>query len=172
MLTAVAIAGEPAAPKSLYRPMTAYATAKAEGKKTAITLKIVETATEIRMNKKVAYKDEEKVVNGKKVIERVPFEVAYTYQVEVPKGFREVKLTGIDVKARDTAGKAVTMKKLTEILATETPILLSTSADPVDPFHLLTTKAGTVILHVDPAKLDPPAKALPVEPKAVPPILE
>lgn len=159
LTVAAAGADEPPPPKSLRHPDTALARAQVDGKKVAVVVKVVQTAPETRVMKQVVYEAVEKEVNGKKVVEMVPVERTVAFQVQVPKGFREVKLFAADVKARDAAGAAIPAGKLKELLATETPVLLSTSPDPVDPFHLLTTKPGTVILHVDPAKLAaPPAK--------------
>ena len=145
----------------LHRPDTALARAQLDGKKIVVILKVVRTEPEVRVAEQVVVEKVEKEVNGKKVVESVPVKRAYTFQVEVPKGFREVKLFGADVKARDAAGNPVPVGKLPALLAAETPVLLATTPDPVDPFHLLTTKPGTVVLHVDPAKLAPPKDAAP-----------
>lgn len=152
---------EPQLPKSLRRPDTAFARAQADGKKIAVVVKLVHTEAEVRVAERVVIEKVEKVVNGTKVIETVPVKQTYAYQVEVPKGFREVKLLGADVKARDAAGNTVPVGKLPALLAAETPVLVATTPDPVDPFHLLTTKPGTLVLHVDPAKLAPPKAAGP-----------
>ncbi len=161
LLVTSAGADEPPLPKNLNRPVVALARAQADGKSVVVVVKTVQSKFETYTAKQVVYETRERVVGNKTLTEKVPVERIVAYQREVPAGYREVRLTGADVTARGTGGKAITDRKLVELLATEAPVLLSTSRDPVDPFHLLTTKAGTIVLHVDPAKLAPPADAAP-----------
>lgn len=163
LVVSAAGADEPPLPKSLYRPVVALARAQADGKKVVVVVKTVQSKFETYTAEQVVYETVEKVVGGKSVTEKVPVKRTVAFQRELPAGYREVKLTGTDVTARDATGKAIGDRKLIELLATESPVLLSTSRDPIDPFHLLTTKAGTVVLHVDAAKLaPPPVEAVPV----------
>lgn len=152
-LAAGAAADEPRVPTGGPPPVIAYAAAKAEKKKAVITLKVLEFRHEARQVKRTALKKVVKDVGGKTVEELVPVEELVTVVVQVPTGYRNAVLSTDDVKARDTAGKSIPPRKLADLLAAERPVLLSTSPEPVDPYHLLTTREDTVILHVDPAKL-------------------
>lgn len=156
LLVASAGADAQPAPKSLQRPQTALARAKAEGAAIAVFVKVVNVESVPKVVTQQVFETVEKVVNGAKVTEKVPMTRTVQFMDHVPKGYREVKLTGADVKARTAAGAAVPAEKLPELLAADTPVLLNTDREPVDPFHLLTTKPGTIILQVEWDKIAPP----------------
>jgi hypothetical protein len=148
-------ADEPTPPKVASAPATALARAERDGPRIVITLRVLDTATETRKQSVVVMMPVKKVQDGKEVTELVPFAQDSIVGVTVVKGFREVKLLGRDVKVQDTAGKKVLTGKLPDLLAKETPVLLST-AEQVDAFYLLTAREGTLILTVDAQKLSPP----------------
>jgi hypothetical protein len=118
------------------------------------------------------YETVTKTVGGRTVVEMVPVQREVTVTVMKPKGWREVKLDAAaeGVSAHDTAGKPVAADKLPGLLAKETPVLVS-GAGPVDPFHLLTAKEGTLVLVVPPQVVYPPMFPLPdsAAPVPVPP---
>jgi hypothetical protein len=59
------------------------------------------------------------------------------------------------VKAYDTAGKPVEARKVAELLAKETPVLVSSDGQKVGPFHLRVIKRGTLVLVVPPPEAGP-----------------
>jgi hypothetical protein len=76
-----------------------------------------------------------------------------------------MEFEGAKVEAYGTDGKRVGQAKLAELLAEETPVLLSTDGQKVGPFHLRVVKRGTLVLVVSP----PPPVAQQPPPGLVPP---
>jgi hypothetical protein len=158
LLVPTARADDPKLPASMDLPFTALAKASTDPKGGAtITLRVVATAPAIATKKVIEYRAVIKEVNGKQVTEQVPVEREVPITVMKPTGWREVKIgTGEKgVSFHDTAGKPVAADKVVTLLAKEVPVLVA--AEPIDPFHLLTTKEGTLVLVVPPHLLFPPA---------------
>lgn len=167
----LAIADEIKAPKSLCGPSTGLATAKIEGKQLVVTLRMVNVVCEIQTRQQTEFRDVKRTVNGKEVIEKEPVQRLVTVQVPRIQGFREVKLTGKDVKASNVSGGSIPQGKLVKLLATECPVLLNTCPDAVDAFYLAAVKNDTVILTVDCEKIYPaPAAAAPIAAPVAPPV--
>ncbi len=82
------------------------------------------------------------------------------YYYEPVREERPVPFDAGDVRAFDTAGKQVDVKKLARLLAKETPVLVSADGRPVDPFYLRVVKDGTLVLVLPPGR-HPPAPAPP-----------
>jgi RNA polymerase sigma factor (sigma-70 family) len=71
------------------------------------------------------------------------------------------------VEAYDTEGQFIDAKKLAELLAKETAVLMATDGKKVDPFYLQVIKPGTVVL----VPLIPkPSQALPASKRTTPPL--
>jgi hypothetical protein len=64
-------------------------------------------------------------------------------------GWRQVKVNPMDktVAIKDAAGKKVSIDRLAKLLEKEIPVIVSNNG-PVDPFHLLTVKDGTLAFEV------------------------
>ena len=177
--TALALgADEIQPPKSGQPPMPALATAKLDGKRIMVTIRVINTECELREQIVTSFQDVKKTVNGKEIIEKVPVQTKVLVQQCVVKGFREIKLIGKDVKVQDAAGKNVPGGQLPKLLAQETPVLLNLTSDPIDPFYLATVKERTMIISVDHNKVFPPQPPVgfppvvaPAAPKASSPAL-
>ena len=166
--TAIAVgADEIQPPKTAQGPMHALASAKIDGKRISITIRVPDVVCEVREQEITTLQDVKKTVNGKEVIEKVPVKAKILVQHCTVKGLREVKVIGKDIKVVDVAGKVVPIGQLTKLLAQETPVFLNLSPDPVDPFHLATVKGGTLIISIDPNKVFPPQP--PIAPPVAPP---
>jgi hypothetical protein len=166
-------ADEPKLPASTDTPITAYAKAEAFAKGSAIiTLKVVDSEAATETRDVVVYESVTQEKDGKRIVVMVPVVKKVTVTVLKPKRWREVKVNTGDagVSAHDTAGKPIPANKLPELLKKEVPVLVAPGR-PIDPFHLLTAKEGTVVIVVPPNVLNPaltPPPGLPQPPVVQP----
>lgn len=124
----------------------------------------VPTPVEVRVETPVTLQE---IVNGR-IVERkskVTETHITTMMKPTPHDVVVVPLTCSDVTIVDLAGKPIDPKRVPQMLKKETAVLVSFSG-PVDPFHLQTTKPGTLVVLMPPHYLDArPTESLP------PPIL-
>jgi hypothetical protein len=167
LLAPAARAQDPKIPGNMDLPFTAMAKAAADPKGGAtITMRMLTVAPADVTKKVTQYEAVTRVVNGKQVVEAVPVERQVTISVMKATGWRELRFGTADrgVMVHDTAGKPLPGDRVAAALAKEVPVLVSMTGEPVDPFHLLTAKEGTLVLVVPPHLLFPP----PPEPAPVP----
>jgi hypothetical protein len=146
-------AQEPRLPANMKTPITAYARFAQGPGGGSVFLRMVNTIAVPEKKTVTEYVAKTRDVGGRTEIVTVPVTKEVMQYVQKPMGWREVEIKTITqgFSAHDTAGKAVAKTKLATLLAEETPVLVSTEG-PIDPFHLLTAKEGTLVL-VTPAML-------------------
>jgi hypothetical protein len=89
--------------------------------------------------------------------DRLEITLRFTADPKTP-ALKEVKLFGRDVRITNLDGKPIV--KPAERMSKFTPVFLTTSPAPIDPFWLLNAKRPTLIVAVDPRKLfGPPPPA-------------
>jgi hypothetical protein len=125
---------------------------------------VIDSAPATEERTVTVYQTVSQVVDGKLVTKQVPVKQKMMVLVMKRARWREVKVTLGDpgIEVQDLAGKEVSAKKLPDLLAKETPVLLSTTG-AVDPFHLQLAKEGTLVVIV------PAEKVMPVGVGIVPP---
>lgn len=167
LLVPAAPAADPKLPATMDLPFTAVAKATADPKGGAtVTLRMLSVVPAEAKKKVTVYEPVTKVVNGKQVVEAVPVDREVTVTVMKPTGWRELRFGTAykGVMIHDAAGKPVPADRVAALLAKEVPVLVSATGESVDPFHLLTAKADTLVLVVPLHLLFPP----PPEPVPVP----
>lgn len=164
-LAATSRADEPKLPKSAAAPSVVLASASEADGKITVKLRVIDSAPATEERTVTVYRTVSQFVDGKLVTKQVPVEEKMVVLVMKPSRWREVKVTLGDpgVEVQDLAGKEVSAKKLPDLLAKETPVLLSTTG-AVDPFHLQLVKEGTLVVLV------PAEKVMPVGVGIVPPL--
>lgn len=168
LLVPAAGAQEPKLPTNMDIPFTAMAKAAADPKGGATVTMRMLTVAPVEVTKKITqYEAVTKVVGGKQVVEAVPVEREVKVPVMKATGWRAFSFATAEkgVMVHDTAGKPLAADRVAALLAKEVPVLVSMTGEPVDPFHLLTVKEGTLVLVVPPHLLFPPP---PPEPAPVP----
>lgn len=167
LLAPAARGQDPKLPANMDLPFTAVARVAANPKGgPTVTLRMLTVAPANVAKKVTECQPVTKVVNGKQVIEAVPVEREVTITVMKATGWRVLSFGLADkgVSAHDAAGRPVAADRVATLLAKDVPVLVSMTGEPVDPFHLLTVKEGTLVLVVPPHLLFPP----PPEPQPVP----
>jgi len=135
---------------------TALAKVEAQGKQLTVTVRDVNFEMVDRQIEVMVFEESVKEINGKQVVTKTPRKEIRTVPFPVPKGFRDIKLSAKDVKVFDLKGKPFPQDQLATRFAEFSPITVTMDeATGNDAFWMATSKDGTLVFVVEPAKLRP-----------------